>query len=689
MATNKNFEVKNGLTVAGTERITSAGAFTGSLASATTATTQSATDNSTKIATTAYTDAAITAVIGGAPGTLDTLNELAAAINDDASYASTLTTALATKLPLAGGTLTGGLTINNGHVNIDSGLSYQWGNSHERIEQSDGKIEFFTNNGEQMTLSGSSLGIGTTSPSVPLDVAGNTFVNSGNGGGVALKIGGEGGNGLKTQYVLASGHTNFQIGVATHAASVFSITPSTAAGNTTFTNAALNINASGNVGIGTASPAGLLHVDSSAKTEILLEGTQTSNGEIVDISFRNASDSVAAIQVLRVSNNDQADMAFFTQPNSGSVTERMRIDSSGNVGIGNTAPSAHHPDFRSIQLGAGGSGISGGATGNRNINLSNNAYLASGGSWKYVAADHAANIEMYDGTMHFKVAPSGSANATVSWNEAMTILNSGRVGIGTSSVGAKLEISGKDDEGATDLLRLQFDNSPADTGITFTDINSTVKNRITMDASNTSDLHISASTEMKFFLGTTGTSTTQVMHLKKVNSSVSCVHAGYGVIGPSADITVRAQGHGENWRWGSNITNSNSYWLNSANVGMYMSTGHNYWTAHSDERLKENITPLGEVLPSLKNMRCVKFNRKGSEITQIGFIAQDWEGKGFDEVVDEDTGFTIQDDGTLKSVVEEDNTSTSKPKSLAYTETIPLLLKAIQELEARITTLEG
>ena len=112
MATNKNFEVKNGLTIAGTERISSAGAFTGSLASATTATTQSATDNSTKIATTAYTDAAITAVIGGAPGTLDTLNELAAAINDDASYASTLTTALATKLPLAGGTMTGNLVVN-------------------------------------------------------------------------------------------------------------------------------------------------------------------------------------------------------------------------------------------------------------------------------------------------------------------------------------------------------------------------------------------------------------------------------------------------------------------------------------------------------------------------------------------------------------------------------------------------
>jgi len=121
MATNKNFEVKNGLSVAGTERISAAGVFagslSGSLASATTATTQSVGDSSTKIATTAYTDAAITAVIGGAPGTLNTLNELAAAIGDDASYASTLTTALATKLPLAGGTLTGNVTATRVYVN--------------------------------------------------------------------------------------------------------------------------------------------------------------------------------------------------------------------------------------------------------------------------------------------------------------------------------------------------------------------------------------------------------------------------------------------------------------------------------------------------------------------------------------------------------------------------------------------
>ncbi len=78
-----------------------------------TTTTQSANDNSTKIATTAYVQTELTDLIDGAPGTLDTLNELAAAINDDASYASTLTTALGTKLPLAGGQMTGNITMSS------------------------------------------------------------------------------------------------------------------------------------------------------------------------------------------------------------------------------------------------------------------------------------------------------------------------------------------------------------------------------------------------------------------------------------------------------------------------------------------------------------------------------------------------------------------------------------------------
>lgn len=63
--------------------------------------------NTTQIATTAFVQSAITSLINGAPGALDTLDELAAALGDDANFASTVTNSLAAKAPLASPTFTG------------------------------------------------------------------------------------------------------------------------------------------------------------------------------------------------------------------------------------------------------------------------------------------------------------------------------------------------------------------------------------------------------------------------------------------------------------------------------------------------------------------------------------------------------------------------------------------------------
>jgi len=68
---------------------------------------QAATDAVTK----AYADGLITSLIAGAPAALDTLNELAAALDDDAAFHTTVTNSIATKLPLAGGTLSGQLSL--------------------------------------------------------------------------------------------------------------------------------------------------------------------------------------------------------------------------------------------------------------------------------------------------------------------------------------------------------------------------------------------------------------------------------------------------------------------------------------------------------------------------------------------------------------------------------------------------
>ena len=66
---------------------------------------------SSDAATKNYVDTSIAAVIDGAPAALDTLNELAAALNDDASFHTTVTNALTGKLALSGGTMTGQLSL--------------------------------------------------------------------------------------------------------------------------------------------------------------------------------------------------------------------------------------------------------------------------------------------------------------------------------------------------------------------------------------------------------------------------------------------------------------------------------------------------------------------------------------------------------------------------------------------------
>ena len=118
MATQRNFEIKNGLSVAGTERIASNGDITGNHLGTFggTTVTRSAGTNNTQLASTAYVDVAITNLIDSSPGALNTLNELAAALGDDANFSTTVTNSIATKLPLAGGTMSGALNMGGQNI---------------------------------------------------------------------------------------------------------------------------------------------------------------------------------------------------------------------------------------------------------------------------------------------------------------------------------------------------------------------------------------------------------------------------------------------------------------------------------------------------------------------------------------------------------------------------------------------
>ena len=135
--------------------------------------------NTTQIATTAFVQTEVTALIDSAPSTLNTLNELAAALGDDANFSTTVTNSIATKLPLAGGTITGNVTYNdsvkalfgNGsdlQIFHDGSANYIQGNSNLNITTANGSDFSITavNNGAVTVYYDGSAKLATTSTGV-------------------------------------------------------------------------------------------------------------------------------------------------------------------------------------------------------------------------------------------------------------------------------------------------------------------------------------------------------------------------------------------------------------------------------------------------------------------------------------------------------------------------------------------
>ena len=160
---------------------------------------------------------------------------------------------------------------------------------------------------------------------------------------------------------------------------------------------------------------------SDVGVDLTLNGNKSSNGAVASIIFENNTDSVAMIRASRVGgNNDAADMQFFTQATGGSNAERMRIDSSGNVGIGTASPShqleiesSSDADLLQVQSTAG----------------SNDTALRLG-----IDGDVA--------TINATGGSTGILGIKTYGTERMRIDSSGNVGIGSTTINAKFNVHG-------------------------------------------------------------------------------------------------------------------------------------------------------------------------------------------------------------------------------------------------------
>jgi hypothetical protein len=340
---------------------------------------------------------------------------------------------------------TGGVGITSGSNNIMIGQDVRPASQTASNQMDIGNLIYATGLASGSTASTGNVGIGTTSPAHPLEVQTSSAgsyqpvagffapnnTTAGNASQMRFGTSASSNNAAEWRFVYqGSGSTSNRIDFGWYG----QVSPT------------LSYNASGNVGIGTTSPSVALDVSNATSGSNLpflrVGNTAGGTGNTVGIyispwSTRAGGDST---YIQAVDDGAYAANLLFGTATTGSAsstsTERMRITSTGIVGIGTTSPGValelYNPTTTSARMLVKSSGGAGNTVGYEVMTYYG---MASGTYVMYGATDDGASSE------RASIFVPNAANTGVA--EALSILkSSGNVGIGTTSPSQTLEVNG-------------------------------------------------------------------------------------------------------------------------------------------------------------------------------------------------------------------------------------------------------
>lgn len=183
--------------------------------------------------------------------------------------------------------------------------------------------------------------------------------------------------------------------------------------------ARVTTDASGNVGVGTVTPASDARLTlSSPNTESYVMFARTNSG-VFDAAIGNNGGSIVFKGGV-----DSSTIA--------GLNELARIDSSGNLGLGVT-PSAWAGQSAAYYVSQFGNAAFYGISTNE-ARMTVNAYVDSGGTNRYISNGFATRHDQKDGVYTWRIAASGTAGNAISFTQAMTLTAAGNLLVGMTTV---------------------------------------------------------------------------------------------------------------------------------------------------------------------------------------------------------------------------------------------------------------